>query len=44
MVCFANGGSRGGLSYGALVEDTLEAVAAHLERHLNVDGLLALTR
>lgn len=34
----------GGFSHAALVEDTLDALAAHLERHLDVAGLLALAR
>ena len=31
-------------SYGASVDETLNALAAHMERHLNVDGLLGLAR
>ncbi|WP_207779432.1 cobyric acid synthase [Zavarzinia aquatilis] len=31
-------------AYGALVEATLDGLADHLERHLDVDGLLALAR
>lgn len=33
-----------GLRYGAGVETTLDALAAHLEAHIDVDGLLALAR
>jgi len=33
-----------GLSYGAGVEATLDALAAHMETHLDVAGLLALAR
>lgn len=33
-----------GLHYGAGVEDTLDALAAHLETHLDVAGLLGLAR
>ena len=36
-------GARGsGLSHDATVESTLDALAAHLERHLDIDALLAL--
>jgi len=31
-------------SYGAKVEDTLDALAGHIETHLDVEGLLALAR
>ena len=31
-------------AYDATVETTLDALAAHLERHLDVDGLFALAR
>jgi adenosylcobyric acid synthase len=31
-------------SYGARVESALDALAAHIERHLDVEGLLALAR
>ena len=34
----------GPLSYGQVVEQTLDDLAAHMERHLEVDGLLALAR
>jgi adenosylcobyric acid synthase len=34
----------GPLSYGQVVEQTLDDLAAHMERHLDVDGLLALAR
>ncbi|WFE73654.1 cobyric acid synthase [Roseinatronobacter sp. S2] len=33
-----------GLQHGALVEDTLDALADHLEQHLDVTGLLSLAR
>jgi adenosylcobyric acid synthase len=33
-----------GLAYGAGVEATLDALAAHLEQHLDVAGLLGLAR
>jgi adenosylcobyric acid synthase len=33
-----------GLAYGRVVEETLDALAAHMEAHLDVDGLLALAR
>ncbi len=32
---------RGGLSYEALVEQTLDDLAGHLETHLDLDALLA---
>ncbi|MEL7091215.1 MAG: cobyric acid synthase [Pseudomonadota bacterium] len=32
------------VAYGAAVEETLEALADHLETHMDVDGLLALAR
>lgn len=38
------GAQASGLDHGALVEDTLDALAAHLERHLDIDALLALAR
>ncbi|MGB8813243.1 MAG: cobyric acid synthase [Paracoccaceae bacterium] len=38
------GASASGLHYGAGVEDTLDALAAHLEAHLDVAGLLGLAR
>lgn len=31
-------------SYGQVVEETLDELAAHMERHLDVEGLLALAR
>jgi adenosylcobyric acid synthase len=31
-------------SYGARVDDALNALADHIERHLDVDGILALAR
>lgn len=33
-----------GPSYGAVVEETLDKLADHMEAHLDVDGLLALAR
>ena len=33
-----------GASYGQAVEDTLDALAAHLEAHVDVAGLFALAR
>ena len=36
------GAVASGLAYGAAVEQTLDALAEHLETHLDVDGLLAL--
>lgn len=38
------GAQGSGLAYGAVVEATLDALAAHMERHLDVTGLLALAR
>ena len=38
------GAPASGLSYGAGVEQTLDDLAAHLERHVDVAGLLALAR
>ncbi len=38
------GVAGGGLSYGAVVEQTLDALADHMETHLDVPGLLALAR
>jgi adenosylcobyric acid synthase len=38
------GAPAGSLRYGDTVERTLDALAAHLETHLDVDGLLALAR
>ena len=38
------GGQFAATSYEAGVEDALDALAAHLERHLDLDGLLALAR
>ena len=35
---------QSGISYGAAVEATLDALAAHLETHLDIDALLALAR
>jgi adenosylcobyric acid synthase len=40
----ALGAEPGGLCHAASVEDTLDALADHLERHLDVDGLLAAAR
>jgi adenosylcobyric acid synthase len=36
------GGEGSGLSYEAAVEDALDAVAAHLEAHIDLDRLLTL--
>jgi adenosylcobyric acid synthase len=38
------GRGRSGLDYEATVEATLDGLADHLERHLDVDALLALAR
>ncbi|MFD2263917.1 cobyric acid synthase [Lacibacterium aquatile] len=38
------GGTAGGFSYDATVEAVLDGLAAHLERHLDIDGLLRLAR
>ena len=38
------GAQASGLTYGAGVEATLDALAQHLEAHLDVAGLLALAR
>ncbi len=38
------GADTGGLSYETEVEDTLDRLAAHLETHLDVDGLVATLR
>ena len=38
------GAEAGGSDYDASVEDTLDALAAHVEAHLDVDGLLAAAR
>ena len=38
------GVSPSGLRHGALVEDTLDALADHIEAHLDVAGLIALAR
>lgn len=40
----AGAGLTAGLSYEAAVEATLDRLAAHLERHLDVEALLALAR
>ncbi|MCB1381659.1 MAG: cobyric acid synthase [Notoacmeibacter sp.] len=37
-------GASGSLAYGAAVEQTLDALAAHMEAHLDVDAMLALAR
>ncbi len=37
-------GIRGGLAYGAAVEDTLDALAAHIETHLDLNALLEMAR
>ena len=33
--------SSGGIAYDALMEQTLDALAGHLEAHLDLDALLA---
>ncbi len=38
------GAASGGVAYGAAVEAVLDRLAAHLETHLDVDGLLATAR
>jgi adenosylcobyric acid synthase len=38
------GGAGSGLSYEASVEDALDAVARHLEAHIDLDRLLTLAR
>ncbi|RYH11640.1 cobyric acid synthase [Tropicimonas sp. IMCC6043] len=38
------GGQASALGYGARVEETLDALAAHLERHMDLDGLLAVAK
>ena len=38
------GAPAGSLSYDALIEQTLDALAVHLEAHLDVDKLLSLAR
>ncbi|MHC0052755.1 cobyric acid synthase [Actibacterium sp. D379-3] len=38
------GVTTSGQSYGAVIEQTLDALADHMERHLDVTGLLALAR
>lgn len=40
----ARGAAPSGLSYGETVERTLDALAAHLEANLDVEGLLRLAR
>jgi len=37
-------GRAGGLAYEAVVEDVLDGLAAHIERHLDVEALLAIAR
>ncbi|MBX9682969.1 MAG: cobyric acid synthase CobQ, partial [Hyphomicrobium sp.] len=38
------GATPSATSYAASVEDTLDRLAAHVEAHLDVDGLLAVAR
>jgi adenosylcobyric acid synthase len=38
------GGTLADVNYGASVEETLDALAAHLEAHMNIDRLLSLAR
>ncbi len=40
----SNGADASDLGYEAMVERTLDALATHLEAHLDVEGLLALAR
>jgi adenosylcobyric acid synthase len=40
----ARGAAASTMSYSAAVEQTLDALAAHLERHIDVSGLLALAK
>jgi len=40
----ALGGSGTALQYDATIESTIDALAAHIEAHLDVDGLFALAR
>jgi adenosylcobyric acid synthase len=40
----SNGADASDLGYQAMVERTLDELAAHLETHLDVAGLLALAR
>ena len=37
-------GRASSLNYEAMVEETLDALAAHLEAHLDLDALLAVAR
>ena len=38
------GVAAGGVAYEAVVDETLDALADHLERHLDLDALLAIAR
>jgi adenosylcobyric acid synthase len=38
------GGTCAGVGYGAGIEQTLDALAAHLEAHVDIDALLSLAR
>jgi adenosylcobyric acid synthase len=38
------GGEVGALNYEGVIEETLDGLAAHLERHLDLDALLAMAR
>jgi adenosylcobyric acid synthase len=38
----ALGAATGDLAFDTLVDDTLDALASHLERHVDIDRLLAL--
>jgi adenosylcobyric acid synthase len=40
----ALGAAAGGLAFDTLVDDTLDALARHLEHHVDIDRLLALAR
>jgi adenosylcobyric acid synthase len=37
-------GQSGGVAYDALVDDVLDRLAEHLEKHMDLDGLLKLAR
>ena len=38
------GAAAGGVAYGAQVEETLDALADHLEAHADVEALLRIAR
>ena len=37
------GATAGGLAFDALIDDTLDALAHHLENHVDINRFLALT-